>query len=67
MPPQAGLTSDKAAGRLLWLGIARLELSWQESYVFPSEIWKNIDKNFNTRNSPNMDLPLQLAAAIVEV
>ena len=41
VPPQAGLTSDKAAGRLLWLGIVKLELSWQESYEFPSEICKS--------------------------
>ena len=63
VPPRAGLTSDKAAGRLLWLGIVRLELSWQESYEFPSEICESIDKNFNTLNSRNMVLPLQLAAA----
>ena len=60
VPPQAALTSDKAAGRLLWLGIVKLELSWQESYEFPSEICESIDKNFNTRKSRNMVLPLQL-------
>ena len=39
LPPRAELTSDKAGGRLLYLGISRLELAdRRESYECPSEI-----------------------------